>query len=244
MVHQLRGENGRDVETHDRRRLLLLLLMDKGLWHWLLHILTVAVLMLLAAHVIGGGTRSHYLLLVRVVRHAIHLLSGRIKVTGGALVGTVGHSCHSALHVAVASVLQLAHQKTKACNQGEHILVATLVSSVSVLLVGLFVPLFFELLLATLLGFTKAHADITATKDQVRGVLCLASTFALFVANETKHRVRDNFAASDLAKVREELIKLLFGSLWVQVAHNQVEHVHGTLPLESALRKIELALLL
>lgn len=93
---------------------MVLLLLVEGLGHRLRHLskaIHLAVLLLWTTHVIG--TRGHlvglhYLLLTGVGRHAVHLLGCRVEMARGALVGSVGYSCHSALSVAT-SVLQLAH---------------------------------------------------------------------------------------------------------------------------------------
>ena len=79
------------------------------------------------------------------------------------------------------------------------------------LLVGFFVPLFLERFLASLFRLTEVHTNFATTENQVRSFLCLACTFALFIANEAQHSIRYDATAPDLAEVREELIKLFFG---------------------------------
>ena len=97
--------------------------------------------------------------------------------------------------------------------------------------------------LATLLGLTEVDLQLAASDHELRTFLGHSCRLTLLETDEASRSFRHYFARLDLTEVSKNSLQLIPLALRVNIAHNQVQQVHATLELESALLKFDGSLL-
>lgn len=211
----------------------------RAYWHWHGHLLLHhGITLSLITHLLGLVVG---LLLVAVV-HALWLLRGHSCPTLNLLVAilvVVSGGIHPGL---TALALKLTHQHAERSDQRNHILVAALVLGGLCLVVDAAVPNGLLLLLARLFRLTVEDVEGSVPEDEVLILFGHSCRLSLSEAHEAHTCLRDQLRASDFSKVAEKGLKLLLGRLRVNIAHNQVQHLHA--PLEQVSRPLQLCLAL
>ena len=140
--------------------------------------------------------------------------------------------------------LQLIHEHSKRSDNLDDVLVVSDVLGSLLPLELSLVPLLLHLLLPLFLRLAEVNRQSDVTQDEIRVFLGHSCRFPLHKADEPETGLRDEFCATDLAKVSKEPFELLLRDLRINIPDNQVEVVHTLFKLERLLFEFSLSLLL